>query len=574
MPMLSTGIVPGAGVGGGVGGGAALAADAASFAVGLAAGARIAALSQPFGAGTGFVAVGSVPPALALDTGAGAVVAGGGAASGGSSYAIKVRATSADGRREVAETLSFAAVGSAGAAGPAALPLTPAARWHPAWSTVATAGGRVTAASDLQGLAAVSEGAAGIGPRALTDAAGRAFWRFEGTEYLTVANSLVADQRAVAVFMVGRHHRAQTANFFGLGSVAGGTAGTNTLGTVLNTSTSSGIAPHLRGTNISAGGLADTALKARMVLGSQLQLLGVASRPTAAGGQRLIVNEAVANVAQAGAAATGIAGAEIGRYPYAPGTSTNWGLFDLYEMVVFTRVLSDAEADAVAAALRDAWAIPAVAHQLVVEGDSITQGVGDIRSGESLGMLLGAPGASALPAGWRVINAGVSGAQTSNLVTRRDGAGGLASNPLAGGRNVVAVQIGRNNLGLGGQTGQQVYDAIVALHRGGGTGWLDRGWEVRQAVNIAVSSSSETQNTALRGLLRAGQFLSDLQAAAGQPGAGKVGLVDLPLVTVAGSGTIFDTVADATDPMWYQGDATHPTAAATAEIARAYRASL
>jgi len=567
MPMLSTGIVPGSGAAAAA---AVLAADATSFAAGLAAGARIAGLSRPFGADTGFAAVGSVPAALALDAAAGAIVAGAGAATGGGAYPLKVRATSADGRREVAETLIFAAAGASGPApAPAALPVTPAARWHPAFSTVATAGGRVTGASDLQGLAAVAEGAAGIGPQALVDAAGRPFWRFSGAEYLSVATSLVADQRAVAVFMVGRHHRAQTANFFGQGSVAAGTAGTNLLGSTLNTSTSSGIAPHLRGSNISAGGLADVTMRARLVLGSQLQLLGVASRPVGGGGQRLMVNEAAANVAQTGAAGAGIAGAEIGRYPYSPGVSGSWGQFDLYEMVVFTRALTDAEADGVAAALRSHWSIAATRHQLVLDGDSITQGVGDLKSSETLGMLLGRPGASGLPDGWRVVNVGLSGAQVAQLATRRDLAGSISANPLADGRNVVAVQIGRNNLGGGAQTGQQTYDGIVALHRGNGTGWLDRGWEVRQAINIAVSSSLEAQNTLLRGLLRSGQFLSDLQAA-----PGRVATVDLPLVTVAGSGTIFDTVADATDPLWYQGDTTHPSAAGTAEIARAYAASL
>ncbi|MET0271243.1 MAG: GDSL-type esterase/lipase family protein [Sphingomonas sp.] len=93
------------------GGGAALIASAPGFAVPIAAGGQIAQLSQPFGAGTLYETVGTVPGQLALA--GGAIVAGSAGAAGGQSYALKVRARSGDGAREVAETLRFAATGAA-----------------------------------------------------------------------------------------------------------------------------------------------------------------------------------------------------------------------------------------------------------------------------------------------------------------------------------------------------------------------------------------------------------------------------------------------------------------------------
>ena len=66
-----------------------------------------------------------------------------------------------------------------------------AACWHPGFSQVATQGGRVAGASDLQGLAQVTAGGAGLGPQALTDGQGRRFWRFAGGQFVDMAAALV-----------------------------------------------------------------------------------------------------------------------------------------------------------------------------------------------------------------------------------------------------------------------------------------------------------------------------------------------------------------------------------------------
>lgn len=438
------------------------------------------------------------------------------------------------------------------------LPTTPAARWHAEYSTVGTNAGAVTSASDLQGLATASEGAAGIGPLALTDGLGRKFWRFNGAQFLNIAGSLVADQRALAVFVVARQHRASTGSFFGIGNAAQATT-VNSGGAALNTSVSGNLPPYLRGSAISAS--SDAVNKARIIAGSQLQVLGVVSRTTANGGQRLYLNNDAASVAQTGASFTRVAGAEIGRYPFSPGASGSWLLADIYEVCVFTGTLTNAQADAIASALVAGWNIPAITNQVVFDGDSITQGVGTVTTGNQVSMRASEPGAAyALPASWRVVNLGVSGNRVADLVTRRDATNTMYDNLLSG-RNVVACQVGRNDLPT--NTGLQVYNLILPLLNTAPTGYLQRGWEVVQAVNIGVSSSLAAENTNLRALLRAAQFRTDTQTGPGQAFDGRLRIADLPLITSGAGGTIFDTVADATDTIWYQGDSTHPTDAGT-----------
>ena len=104
MPLLNTG--------GAAGAAPVLTASAASFVAGIPAGATIATLSDPFGGGASYAVAGAAPAALALD---GNRIVTGAGASAGTSYAIKVRATSADGRREVAETFTLAAIAATAA---------------------------------------------------------------------------------------------------------------------------------------------------------------------------------------------------------------------------------------------------------------------------------------------------------------------------------------------------------------------------------------------------------------------------------------------------------------------------
>ncbi|HEX8445351.1 MAG TPA: GDSL-type esterase/lipase family protein [Sphingomonas sp.] len=85
-------------------GGVRLTADQTRFGP-AAAGSVIATLSNPFEGATRYEAVGTVPASLGLA--GNCIVRGGEAPVDGTRYAVKIRAISADGTREAAETLSF-----------------------------------------------------------------------------------------------------------------------------------------------------------------------------------------------------------------------------------------------------------------------------------------------------------------------------------------------------------------------------------------------------------------------------------------------------------------------------------
>jgi hypothetical protein len=294
----------------------------------------------------------------------------------------------------------------------ATLPVTPTARWHPGFSTVTESGGRVTAATDLQGLAGLTEGGAGIGPLALIDATGRRFWRFDSAQFLNVSTTFSAvDNRACAVFFVGRVHRAgalPTNNIFGLGNVAAGTQ-VNTGNAQMTSAVTANSAPWLRCS--ASAGAAATANREYLMCGSQLAVMSTNSRTTASGGIRVAINERASNnltQASIGAVANG---AEIGRYPFSPGASGAWGSFDLYELAIYSGTLTDAQQDAIQAALIANYSVVPITAQIVLEGDSITQGTGVVTSGLSSGMVLSNPGAGLIPANYRVVNVGTSGNQ-------------------------------------------------------------------------------------------------------------------------------------------------------------------
>ncbi|GIT93272.1 hypothetical protein JANAI61_37300 [Jannaschia sp. AI_61] len=434
---------------------------------------------------------------------------------------------------------------------PAPLPFAPTARWHPDHSTVTETGGRVVQASDLAGTAAVTEGASGQGPRALTDALGRKFWRFEGSEFLNVAAGLICDSRDMSVFLVGRvpRHPASWNRYFSIGNLAQGSQ-INTLNAPLESRIVSRSAGHLS----SFGKNAYTAATGAewMVPGAQVQVMGSA---TAAGGTRLFLNERYVVVAAA-YNATGVTGAEIGRYAWSPGNAGKWGVFDLYEMVVFAPGLSQADALAVSQALMQAHGVAPVQNQLVLEGDSIMQGTDGVTPALSAAALLTDPGNGPVPAGWRVLNKGTSGNQVPDLVVKRDANHGWASETLPG-RNVMAFEIGRNDFGAGGQTAAQHYANVVDYLNAPGTGVLPRGWEVRAMANIAASPNHQPKIEAHRAALRAAQFLTDTQSGPGQAHAGRVSVVATDLIE-HGGGTAFLTSDDAADTAYYAIDSTHP----------------
>lgn len=427
--------------------------------------------------------------------------------------------------------------------GPATLPFDPTARWHPGHSTVVTNADRVVSASDLRGLANVSEGAAGIGPKAMTDALGQKFWRFEGAEFLNVAAGLVCDSRDVTVLMVGRvpRHPASNNRYLSLGNRAQGSH-VNTLGDALGSRVYARSAGHLQ----SFGKIGYTASTDAewMVPGAQMQVIGAA---TSGSGTRLLLNERFADVAVA-YNRTGVSGAEIGRYAWSPGSSGNWGVFDLYEMVVYAPGLSYADAQTVSAALMQAHTIAPVTNQLVLEGDSIMQGTGDVTHHLSAAAILTEPGMERIPAGWRVINKGTSGNQVSDLVLKRDANNSWADQILPG-RNVMAFEIGRND--WSGHTAAEHYANVVAYLNTPTTGVLQKGWEARVMANIATAPGLMTKTIAHRAALRDAQFLTDVGS------TGQVSIISTDLIAHNGQ-TRFEDATDAADTTYYAGDNTHP----------------
>lgn len=92
-----------------------------------------------------------------------------------------------------------------------------------------------------------------------------------------------------------------------------------------------------------------------------------------------VVSQSAGHVQAFGKVAyTAAAGAEIGRHAWSLGASGTWDVFDLYEMIVYTTPLSNVDAQAVSEALMKAHRIVPVTNQLVLEGDSITQGTGNV----------------------------------------------------------------------------------------------------------------------------------------------------------------------------------------------------
>ena len=450
------------------------------------------------------------------------------------------------------------------------LPTTPAARWHPAFSSVTASGGRVVSATDLQALADVSEGSSGLGPLTVTDALGRKAWRFNSFEWLKIAAGLTLNKTGVAVFFVGRMHIASGTNRI-ISSGVNGTTAVNTGGAIMEMSgTLSGAvnigAPFIK-TCGKSGSLGTAPQK--FVAGAQLHVSGVCGRLAANSGSRILLNEYAENVT----ANTATAGGEIGRYAFSPSASGSWGQFDLYELVVYTGILTDAQADAIQAALVANYAIVATVNQLVLDGDSISAAVDPpVPSGNNPAMVITEPGAGRIPANYRVVNMSHPGdavnsavqAAPKNLVARRDQADGWPAYKLSG-KNYLSFQIGRNDFAI--DVTSPTDAAAEAQHRANvlaylntaTTGVLQRGWSVRAQANIGCSTVNNmmAKMVLYRADLRSAQWQIDLGTNAGGAFDGKFTLIPTDLITVSGA-TVFSTTVDANNTTYYKGDLTHP----------------
>lgn len=436
--------------------------------------------------------------------------------------------------------------GTAIPAGPNALPYSATSRWHPGFSNVTLNGTAVATASDLTGLANLTQTDPGAQPEAMTDGAGTPFWRIGSGAWMNVGTGLVASTRNITVLLVARVPNIGSTNaLFGLGNVAAGTQ-VNTLGATMQ----------LKQYNNDAGYLYAASLPPRnayTIPGAQKQVLVVNCTAT---GTLCGINDQSATSSSLVHGVSGIAGAELGRYPNSTGLK---GTFDLYEAVVFSPALSDTQAMEVSQSLMAAHGIASIDSQLVLEGDSITSGTGDVTAFLSCAAVLTDPGTSHIPGNWRVVKMGKSGNTISHLIDRRDGTGGgsWTSRMLPGG-NVMAFEIGRNTWD-GTPPSQDVnYNGIVSYLNTPTNGVLQQGWHVRAMANIAASAALEGNVLDHRARLRSAQFLSDTDSGAGGAHDGKVTIVSTDLIEHGGT-TRFQTSADSGNTSYYAGDNTHPS---------------
>ncbi|QGP79988.1 SGNH/GDSL hydrolase family protein [Sphingobium sp. CAP-1] len=473
--------------------------------------------------------------------------------------------------------------------------LAPAVHYHPASQSATLDGSsRLVSLADMQGLAALAAISGTTAPKQMTDGLGRKFLRFNGAEAAAIANALVLNNRQFTAMLVGRaHHGRNTLQFLNprfatYTSASVNTRANSSIGYMRGTVTSSS-APFLQAGSPAGSTNATDAYK--VVPGCQMQVMTVASRTTANGGTRLMINNDICDVAQQTTSVTGYIGAVVGAQAASadntetPVTSVN-NTFDLYELILWSGELTNAQVVAAAAAAVSNYAIAQLESQLVLAGDSITDGIATSLATSpaycgNVASYLTDPGAEQIPSNVRVINHGESGNQISHLVTKRDATNSVFGAKYPGGatKNIVAVQIGRNDMSqsLGQQNSAMFYASLVALINTASTGYLQRGWKVVEVANIAGPTTAVTTNViagedtiqkrieAVRILVADttnhvpnATFLTDCLAGTGQTYDGLLSVLHLYDVTVGGD-TKFKTAADAQDTAsgYYDSDFTH-----------------
>lgn len=464
-------------------------------------------------------------------------------------------------------------------------------------AATAAVGDPVQTTTDVGGLASISGAASGTAPLLDQDTTGRKFLNFRSYRYATIADTLAGmDSQNMAVFLVGRIHKLKTTNIFYPRYQSDGTTANSSFLGALRMSAPTGattVFPATGANTTNSGNATVTGDRNKMLVGSNMAVIGMVSRTTGNGGTNLIYNDALATSGAQVSARTGMIGAVLGASPAAAGAitqttnpssvATNAG-FDLYELIVVKSNLTDAQVTAIVAAIRANWSdIATYTDQLVLEGDSITDGIvvrfasdrtGGNESDQCLSMALTEPGALLVPSTSKVINLGTSGNAISNLVTRRDGTITPYDFKMSGGsgNNKVATMIGRNDF-VAAITAADHYTNLKSLyHTGSGTGYLERGWDTITVVPIAGSSSF---NTDFRGPYRdrivgtgfAG-IVADMEAISA--GYGARNSVLRPDLIQVGGATIFEDDADALSLTYYQPsssniavtDTTHPNASA------------
>lgn len=466
--------------------------------------------------------------------------------------------------------------------------------------------GQVISCPDLMGLADLSgfasDGTTVVGPIEMTDGLGRKFWRFNGTQWAWINNTLtgLANRQMTTMAVVRVHHAATcqivAPRFATYTNDTTNTAASTVFGMLKGVvTTNSGIC--VQGSTPAVNGATDAY---KVIAGAQLHVAGVAQRTTANGGNRSYVNNDTCDVGQSTTSQTGYVGALLGAASAGANNAATVSTgsansFDLYEVAIWKGELSNAQAAAAAAALVSNYAIPQLDSQLLLDGDSITYGIATTLGTSpancgGLATQLTDPGAGLIPGNVRVVNLGTSGSVTSGVVTRRDTTNAMSTYVYPGGasKNVVVVQLGRNDCSesSGKKNSATFYADMVAIFNTTTTGYLQRGWRGVCVANIACTPTAVTTNVSPAGentvqkrleafrLLIAveathlpqSQFLIDTLSDPGNTFDGLMSVLHLYDISQGGNKWFYDAVqasdeANAAPPGPYDSDATHPVAA-------------
>lgn len=458
----------------------------------------------------------------------------------------------------------------------ATLPGTPVLRYAGNHSANTQTSGRATSIQNLaNGARPVTHQAAGLGALLETDANGNTYFRFRGYEIMECQN-VAGALRDFSCIVIGRYPCSPPvggarSSILSLGSRNQGTAIANQGAAAVSTLNPAGTGIAY----LTAMGNMVTTLSDRYItaMGTQLAVWGVNSRSGTC--HQYYNNERVVCAQPNNVAPGGTPGWEIGCHSSSPESAGFLATQDIYEMVVYSPALSVADMDAAVAALVTAANIAPITNHLVVSGDSLTAGRSTdtpaILPGQNVASRMTDPGAAwKLPGSWKVIPEAISGSTVASLAGRRDATNGIFSATRPGGRNVVAVHIGINDI-LGGATAATVRTRLKDYIQttAGSVGLVERGWEVELMTNTACAFGAQQAVVAtLRGLITDASFLTDALTGSGQAFAGKLRVRNMHLWAPV-SPTIWETQAQAGVADYYGTDGLHFAPKGALELAKA-----
>lgn len=476
---------------------------------------------------------------------------------------------------------------------PASVTVGPIARWNPNVSEPTVVGGRVTSINDLSGngYTATDEGQ-GIGPYLAVYANGWKALRFDQDSFLS-ANTPVITPTNSTIFAVIRdsHMRQPSKTIVSSGRRSTGGGG--------------GRLAYTSGTLNGDGswmGRAHTSsdpLKPYLMLGSQLQVAcwanGAIATPANTdsniNGQTIAINNKIITVANQNAA--GAAGIEIGRNANTTtvngivGSAANgdWYTGDILELWAFGYRMTNKQVADMQAMLTTNWSTPEITGQLALEGDSRFATVRPSAApSENPAMWLTEPGhPQALPKTVRVLNYAVGGSNSTTLRGRLDRVrdaptlSGL-NQLIPGGENRLILMAGHNDRAIiasGDKSLQTYINMNTVIHHATEHSYLTLGWDVTLVVEMHNNDDQFINGGGgwlgyrnLQRSLAAGyNLLNDNNAGSGQTYAGKLRILDMPLMTKGGQ-TIFGTAADTANTTYYSTDRLHPVLAGFRELVR------